>query len=116
MNKPMQLLVLVLNKVECLDTLFEELIRIGVKGATVVESKGMARIVGEDVYSLFGSLRMLVDSDTESSKMVFMAVNDDLVEAVRETVDRVLGGLQKPDTGVLFGLPITFFDGKADKA
>lgn len=115
MNKPMQLLILVLNKVECLDYLFEELIQIGVKGATVVDSKGMARIVGEEGHSIFGSLRMLVDSDTESSKMVFMAVNDDLVEAVRATVDRVLGGLHKPDTGVLFGLPISFFDGKVDK-
>jgi len=115
MDKPMQLLVLILNKTECLDELFDALIAIGVKGATVMESTGMARIVGEDTRSLFGSIRMLIDPDLESNRTIFMAVDEPLVEKVRATVRDVLGGLDKPDTGVLFGLPITFFDGKVSK-
>ncbi|MBN1775214.1 MAG: hypothetical protein JW817_01975 [Clostridiales bacterium] len=115
MDKPMQLLVLILNQKECLDDLFDALLEIGVKGATMLESTGMAHIVGEDTRSLFGSIRMLVDPDLESNRTIFMAVDEPLVEKVRTTVSEVLGGLNKPDTGVLFGLPITFFDGKVSK-
>lgn len=52
-----------------------------------------------------------MDSDIESNRTVFIVVNNDLVETVREYVDRVVDGLGKPDTGVPFGLPISFFDG-----
>lgn len=115
MDKSMQLLVLILNKTECMDHLFEELIRIGVKGATVVESTGMARVLADQSKNLFGSIRMLIDSDLESNRTIFMAVNDDLVEEVRKTINEAIGGLDKPDTGVLFGMPISFFDGKVSK-
>ena len=115
MDKPMQLLVLILHKKECLDGLFDALLEVGVKGATVIESTGMARIVGEDTRSLFGSIRMLVDPDLESNQTVLMAVDEHLIDKVRFTVNEVLGGLDRPDTGVLFGLPITFFDGKVSK-
>ncbi len=115
MDKPMQLLVLILNKKECLEGLLDALIEAGVKGATVLESTGMARIVGEDTRSMFGSIRMLIDPDLESNRTILMAVNESLIEKVRFTVNEVLGGLDKPDTGVLFGLPITFFDGKVSK-
>lgn len=115
MEKPMQLLVLILNKKECLEELLDALIDAGVKGATVIESTGMARIVGEDTRSLFGSIRMLVDPDLESNRTVLMAVDENLVDKVRFTVNELLGGLDKPDTAVLFGLPITFFDGKVSK-
>lgn len=115
MNKSMQLLVLILNKPECLDNLFAELIKIGVKGATVVDSTGMARVLADQSYNLFGSIRMLMDPDLESNKTIFLAVNSDLVDKVRKTIADAVGGLDKPDTGVLFGLPITFFDGKVAK-
>ncbi|NLW11746.1 MAG: hypothetical protein GX028_07000, partial [Clostridiaceae bacterium] len=51
----------------------------------------------------------------ESNRTIFMAVNDELVEEVRKTINEAVGGLDKPDTGVLFGMPISFFDGKVSK-
>ena len=115
MNKPMQLLVLILNKTECLDHLFEELVRIGVKGATVVESTGMARVLADQSQNLFGSIRMLIDPDLESNRTIFMAVNEEIVDQVRATINEAVGGLDQPDTGVLFGMPIAFFDVKVFK-
>lgn len=115
MDKPMHLLILILNKVECLDCIFKELLRIGVKGATIVESTGMARALDDDSLSIFGSLRLMIDQDRESNKTILMAVNDDLIPLVRQTVNEAVGGLEKPDSGVLFGLPISFFDGKVNR-
>lgn len=116
MDKPMQLLVLILNKTECLDQLFEELLSIGIKGATVVESTGMARVIGDQSHDLFGSIRMLIDTDRESNLTIFMAVNESLVEKTRQVINEAVGGLENPDTAVLFGLPINFFDGKTQKS
>ncbi|MHB1454539.1 MAG: hypothetical protein ACYCYM_11375 [Saccharofermentanales bacterium] len=116
MNKPMHLIVLILNKTECLDFLLKELVRIGVKGATIVDSTGLARALDDDALSIFGSLRLMIDQDRESNKTILMAVNDDLIPLVRQTVDEAVGGIEQPDTGVLFGLPISFFDGKASKS
>lgn len=108
----MQLLVLVLNKTEKLDDILKALLDIGIRGATILDSLGMARKLDRHEFSIFGSLSMIVDSDHDTSKTVFIAVQDDLVDEARETIDRVVGDLCRPDTAVLFGLPITFFDGK----
>ncbi len=111
----MQMLVLVLNKTEKLDDILKALLDIGIRGATILESTGMARALDRDELSIFGSLRMVVDKDRETSKTIFMAVQNSLVEKARETIDEVVGGLCRPDTGVLIGLPINFFDGKVSE-
>ena len=111
----MQLLVLILNKTECLDELFEELMRIGVRGATVLESTGMARMIGKRGETLFESIRLLIDMDRQSNLTVIMAVDEEMVNQVRTIIDEVVGGIERPDTGVLFGLPINFFDGRPTK-
>lgn len=115
MDKPMQLLILVLNKTECLDHLFKELLKIGIKGATVLESTGMARILNDDSMNIFGTIRLFIDENRESNRTIFMAVNDDLVPLVRQTINDAVCGLDQPDTGVLFGVPISFFDGKVSR-
>ena len=40
-----------------------------------------------------------------------MAVNDDMVDTVRNTVKGVLGNFDTPNAGVMFGVPISFTDG-----
>ena len=64
----MQLVVLVLNKTECLEELLEKFVEINVKGATIIESSGMAKALYNDshVSDLFGSLRALINPRKES--------------------------------------------------
>ena len=111
----MQMLVLVLNKTEKMDDILKALLDIGIRGATILESTGMARALDRDELSIFGSLRMVVDKDRETSKTIFIAVQNSLVDQARETIDEAVGGLCRPDTGVLIGLPINFFDGKVSE-
>ena len=94
----MQLVVLVLNKTECLEELLEKFVEINVKGATIIESSGMAKALYNDshVSDLFGSLR---------------ALKDEIVQDVRDAVEEVTGGLDNPDTGILFSVPTLFVDG-----
>ncbi|HBN82832.1 MAG TPA: hypothetical protein DDZ89_03210 [Clostridiales bacterium] len=105
----MQLLLLVLNKVELLEKLLESFADKGVKGATILNSVGMARELAD--YPIFGSLRFLIDLDRQESKTIFIVLKDEQVEMVKETVRQVVGDLSKPDTAVMFTLPVLTVEG-----
>ena len=58
----MQLLVIVLNKLECLDKLLTALEEEHIPGATILDSRGMAQqLEGHDELRFLGSLRMLMN-------------------------------------------------------
>lgn len=108
----MQLLVLVLNKVECLERLLKEFTQNGIKGATILDSKGMAHSLNE--YSEFkftASLRMLLDPDHAESKTIFLVTEEDRISEISHIINRVTGGLSNPDTGVMFTLPVLYTEG-----
>lgn len=108
----MQVVFLVLNKVELLENLLKRLALGGVKGGTIIESTGMARALGDSEDSvILGTLRMLLDPKREESKTLFFVVEDSKVKDLRDIVDEVLGGIDKPDTGILFGMNLSFVEG-----
>jgi nitrogen regulatory protein P-II 1 len=103
----MKLLVYVLNQVELLDKFIKALKEAGIKGATIIPSSGMAsRLFGSDDQNLIGSLRMIFDQPRKESNVIMMALEDEQVDTVFEIVDVVLGGVDKPNTGILFTVPI----------
>lgn len=105
----MQLLLLVLNKVELLDKLLEKLADQGVKGATILNSVGMARELAD--YPIFGSLRFLIDLERRESKTIFIVLKEDQVEIVKNIIRQVIGDMSKPDTAVMFTLPVLSVEG-----
>jgi hypothetical protein len=109
----MQVFFLVLNKTECLEPLLEKLLECGAHGATVLDSTGMMRVLdqrGNDA-PMFGALRHLFDPGRRSSKTLMMVLEDDQAGKVRGIVNEVTGGLDKPDTGVMFAVPVLFAEG-----
>ncbi len=108
----MQLMLMVLNQVELLDPLLEALMEEGIRGATILNSTGMARELSKNEdYPFFGSLRMLLDPDRKESKTLFMALEEEQVSVVKKVVHSVVGDLNQPDTAVLFTLPILDVEG-----
>ena len=109
----MQLLVIVLIKIEKLDDLLEKIMEQGVRGATILSSTGMARQLAKNYedYPIFGTLRYLIDLDREESKTIFMVLKDEQVNVVKKVVSQVIGDLSQPDTAVLFTLPVLSAEG-----
>ena len=108
----MQVIFVVLNKIDCLDDLLARLNKAGIRGGTIIDSKGMVRSIDDSDQSyILGSLKFFLDTPSPESKTIFFLVRDDQVEIARKTVDEVLGGIDKPNTGVMFGMPVTFVDG-----
>lgn len=112
----MQVIFVVLNKIECLDELLAILKKAGVVGGTIIESTGMVKSLDDsDESYLLGSLRLFLDNPRPDSKTIFFIVNDEQVNIVRKTVNDVLEGIDNPNTGIIFGIPISFADGLMKK-
>jgi len=111
----LQLIVIVLNKVEKLEDLLTEFAKKEINGATIFESTGMARVLGhhEDL-KFFGTLRMMINPEREESKTIFVVLEESKIPVLKEAVKTVLGDISKPDTGIIFGLPVSFVDGIGD--
>lgn len=108
----MQVVFIVLNKIECLDTILTEFGENGIKGATILESRGMARsLEGFTELNFMASLRMFLDPERQESKTIFTVIEDDQIKIVSEIVNKVTGGLDKDDTGIIFTLPVTYTEG-----
>ncbi len=109
----MQLLVLVLNKVEVLEELLTQMVSGGISGATILNSTGMATALmnSEEDVPLFGILRKVLNPDRVESKTIFTVLKDEQIETAKEIINRVTGGLSNPNTGILFTLPINSVEG-----
>ncbi len=112
----MQVFVFVLNRTEHLENLLQEFAGHGLNGATVLDSRGMARILhSEDEMPLFYGLRAIMEPERRSSKTIFMVLRDEQVDVARKVVNQVTGGLDVPDSGIMFALPLTMVEGLEKK-
>ena len=109
----MKLVMLILNKTECLDELLEEFAEAELPGATIVDSRGMVQELNEmeDDFRIAGSLRHFFAPAHSENKTVFMVVKDEDVATVSRLVNKATGGLENPDTGILFTLAIDDVEG-----
>ena len=110
----MKLLVLVLNDIDLLDDLLQNFINYGIKGATIIDSTGMARFLAshnsEDL-PIFGSLKLMLDGRNNFNKTIFIALKDEQVDTCIKCIKEVIGDFDAPDSGILFTVPIDYIEG-----
>lgn len=107
----MQALFLVLHKIECLDDLLVDLNNSGITGGTIIDSKGMINSLKSNNNFILDSLRVILEDPRENSKILFFILDNDQVEATKQVIDKSLGGIHNPNTGIMFGIDLTFVDG-----
>ncbi len=102
----MKLMVLVLNKTEDMNELLEGFLDIGIRGATVIESTGMGRILSTHV-PLFGGLSHLFDGDRPANKVIFSIIqHEEKISEAVELTNKIIGDLKEPGTGVVFTIEL----------
>ncbi len=110
----MKLVVIILNKTECLDELLEAFGENHISGATIIDSKGMVQELNEtdheDLYFLV-SLRSLLNPSHKENKTIITVTKEEDIPLISKITNEVTGGLDKPDTGILFTLPIDYLEG-----
>lgn len=105
----MQVLFVVLNKTKYLDEILAEFIKIGVKGATILDSQGMAGAIRDVDSGLpsFGFLHSFMEDAKPYSKTIFTVVkNEEMVDKAVSVVKTVLGEKAKTGAGFMFSVPI----------
>lgn len=107
----MNLLVLILKKADLVSEICRELAEKGVHGGTILDGMGMASVIDKmDDLPLFGMLKTLLADDDEGVKVMLFVMNDEEVKIGRETIKEVVG-LDEPNTGIMFALPVSFVEG-----
>ena len=101
----MQLLVLILNREEKLEEILTYFLEEGVRGATLLESEGMGRILAQEV-PIFAGFRDLFAPANPHNRTILSVVPDDMVDHLGEGIGEILGGWDQRGTGVLFTLPV----------
>lgn len=108
----MKLIVFILNKVDSLDYLLEDLSAAGVKGATILQSQGMAMTLAQLDSSLISqSIRQLFSASDGDNRTILMVARDEQVAVVRKVITHSIGDLSLPNTGIFFTVPIDYVDG-----
>ena len=108
----MKLMVFVLNKIDVLNFLLEDFADAGIKGATIINSTGMAKTLSRLDNSFIGnSLKSLFEIDSDDNRTILAVIKDDQLETVRKVIKDVVGELSKPNAGILFTVPIDFVEG-----
>ena len=109
----LQAFFLVLNHTEYLEPLLEKFLENGISGVTVFQSTGMMRVLDKsgDDSPMFGALRELFDPSRKNSSTLMMVLEDSQAATVRKLICEVTGGLDKPDSGILFAVPVLYTEG-----
>lgn len=87
----------------------------GINGSTVVDCAGSATAISDDEYMcqqpVFSGLRAMVKQNSHLHKMILSVVDEDKRQSAHDIAVQVLGDLSKPNTGIIFALPLIYAEG-----
>lgn len=107
----MKLLVFVLNNEEYLEKVLSVFVEAGVSGSTILDSEGMGRFLAYDT-PLYAGFREFMKGNRPYNKTIISVIrNQETIETVKKLVDEVVGGLDKPGTGIMFTVPVDWATG-----
>ena len=96
-------------------TILEGLSAAGIKGATIIESSGMAMTLSRlDSSFLSASIRGLFSGD-EDNRTILSVIKNNQLDTARKIVYNTVGDLSQPNTGIMFTVPLDFVEGTVKK-
>lgn len=102
----MQLLVAVINHEELVDDILAGFVELGITGATILESKGMGRVLSHDV-PIFAGIRSLNFWSRSANRTLFCLADEAKVEAAIAMIQETCGDMSEPGVGIIFTLPVS---------
>lgn len=105
----MRALFVVLNDMNYLDDVLEAFVKLGVGGATIVDSYGMGKALRESPslsYLMKGPMDRAVPEHVEDSKTLFTVIHDEEVaDLLIKTLQNLLNGHSDQPVGFIFSVP-----------
>ena len=102
----MWLLVYILNEDKYLTEVLEELLEIGITGASILDSVGMLHFLSQEI-PIFAGFRSILKGTKPYNKIIISVMKDEqLLEKALATIDQTVGGIANGNRGILFSLPL----------
>jgi nitrogen regulatory protein P-II 1 len=106
----MQALFYITNHEDTIHPIMTEMAERGIRGATVIDCEGMLKSLNEDSVdapAIFGGLRQFANPGRARNKIILVVLKDEEIQDVVNVIHEVCGNLQKPNTGIVFTVPVT---------
>lgn len=101
----MHLLLAIIDDPSKVVYILDGFMQIGIKGATIVDSIGMAHLVADRV-PIFSRFAALGVSERYNKMILALIKEEEDVDGAIEVIEHVVGDLTKPETGVVCVLPV----------
>ncbi len=112
----MKLLVFVLNNEAFLEEVMEAYVEAGITGSTILDSEGMGRFLTYEV-PLFEGFKDFMKGNKPYNKTIFSVLhNEEVVQQAKKLVEKIVGSLDNPGTGIMFTLPVDWAAGLVGEA
>ena len=114
----MQLLILILSNVNSMPEMLASFMKEGISGTTIVDCEGMLKIIGSANINpppIFGSLRQYLNPERPKGKLLFTVLSEEKVPIAKKIIDESVGGINKPDTGIYFTIPLDNVQGLSQR-
>ena len=108
----MVIFFLVLNKEEYLKEILEAFIELDIRGATIIDSVGMGRILTYEI-PIFAGLRELMPGSRPFNKTIFSLINEKKIKPLTQAIEQIIGSLDEPGNGVVFTIRVDDVKGLA---
>lgn len=108
------MLIYITNHENTVNPILRKMMEKGLHGATVFDCEGMLSALNQDSVDappMFGSLRQFINGDRAQNKMMLVVLRDEEVNMAIDIIHSVSGDLHLPNTGCVFALPVTRWEG-----
>jgi len=102
---PQELLVCVINRPEAVEDVIAAFVEIGVTGCTIIDSKGMGKVISQDI-PIFSGFKNMFSGARESNVTIFSVMDSDLVDDAIKIIEGTYASFSVPSAGIAFTLPV----------
>lgn len=100
-----ELFVCVINRPEAVEDVIAAFLSIGVTGCTIIDSRGMGKIVSQDI-PIFAGFQSLFAGAREANVTIFSVMESELVDEAVKVVEETYMSFAEPSSGIIFTMPV----------
>ncbi|VAX21303.1 hypothetical protein MNBD_NITROSPINAE04-173 [hydrothermal vent metagenome] len=100
-----ELFVCIINRPEAVEDVIAAFVEIGVTGCTIIDSKGMGKIITQDI-PIFSGFKNMFSGTRESNVTIFSVMDSGLVDEAIKIIEEIYVSFSEPDSGIVFTLPV----------
>ncbi|MDH5477244.1 MAG: hypothetical protein OEY50_02830 [Nitrospinota bacterium] len=111
---PHELFICVINRPEAVEDVIAGMLEIGVRGCTIIDTKGMGKIISQDI-PIFTGFKTLFAGARESNVTIFSVMEADMVDDAIKIIEDIYESFSEPSSGIAFSLPVSRVKGISKK-